>query len=110
MLTVTFYRDERDRLSGFFARGHAGFAEHSQDIVCAAVSAILLAARLGLEQHAGVELDASQEPGELRIRWSEGARNLASVQAIVSTAELAVARIAADNPKHVRVRHQRVTP
>ena len=52
MLEVTFYRDDRDRVSGFLARGHADYEEHGKDIVCAAVSAVLQAARLGLSAHA----------------------------------------------------------
>ncbi|MGC1381369.1 MAG: ribosomal-processing cysteine protease Prp [Candidatus Baltobacteraceae bacterium] len=109
MLTVTFYRDDGDRLSGLFARGHTEFDEHGQDIVCAAVSAILLGARLGLERHAGIEVAARQEAGELDIRWGERERDLESVRAIVATAELAVAQIASRFPDHVRLKHERVT-
>ncbi|HEY6325995.1 MAG TPA: ribosomal-processing cysteine protease Prp [Candidatus Cybelea sp.] len=109
MLEVIFYRDARDRLAGISARGHADFAEYGQDIVCAAVSAVLQAARLGLQEHAGVELEARQTPGALRLRWPAERRELASVCAIVATAELAVAEIARRFPEHVRVRRRRVT-
>jgi len=109
VLEVTFYRDERDRLAGVSARGHADFADHGQDIVCAAVSAVLQAARLGLEEHAGIELEARQSPGALRLRWPEERRDLAGLRAIVATAELAVAQIARRFPDHVRLRRRRVT-
>jgi uncharacterized protein YsxB (DUF464 family) len=108
VLDVIFYRDGRDRLAGVSARGHADFAEHGQDIVCAAVSAVLQAARLGLQEHAGVELEARQTPGELRLWWPEERRELASLRAIVATAELAVAQIARRFPDHVRLRRRRV--
>jgi uncharacterized protein YsxB (DUF464 family) len=109
VLEVIFYRDGGDRLAGISARGHADFAEHGQDIVCAAVSAVLQAARLGLQEHAGVELEASQTPGALSLRWREERRGLASLHAIVATAELAVAEIARRFPEHVRLRRRRVT-
>lgn len=102
MLEVTFYRDSRSRLSSVFALGHAGFADRGEDIVCAAVSAILQAARLGLEAHAGVKLDVRQHEGELRLRWPEAARDDAAVIAIVTTAELATEQIARQYPDHVR--------
>ncbi len=102
MLEVTFYRDSRPRLSSVFALGHAGFADAGEDIVCAAVSAILQAARLGLEAHARVPLEVTQEAGELRMRWPEAARDDAAVVAIVTTAELSTEQIARQYPSHVR--------
>ncbi len=101
MVEVTFYRDSRDRLSSVFARGHADFAEHGQDIVCAAVSAILQAVRVGLETYAGIPLDAEQEPGELHLRWPDSARDDAALRAIVTTAELSIERIAEQYPEQV---------
>ncbi|MBV8499749.1 MAG: ribosomal-processing cysteine protease Prp [Candidatus Eremiobacteraeota bacterium] len=109
MLDIIFYRDERDRLAGISARGHADFAAHGRDIVCAAVSAVLQAARLGLQEHAGVELEARQAAGELQLRWPPQRRDSESVRAIVATAELAVAAIARRFPAHVRVRRRRIS-
>lgn len=109
MLEVIFYRDEGDRLAGISAHGHADFAEYGEDVVCAAVSAVLQAARLGLEEHARVDLEVRQAPGELRLRWPETGRGLDSVDAIVATAELAVAEIARRFPDHVRLRRRRTT-
>lgn len=113
MLEVTFYRDSEDRLSSVFARGHADFAEYGQDIVCAAVSAILQALRLGLETYADIPLDANQEPGELHVRWPETAREDAALRAIVTTAELSIERIAEQYPEQVRLTREsdrRATP
>jgi len=104
MLEVIFFRDSRKRLSSVFAGGHAGAGEHGSDVVCAAVSAVLQAARLGLEEHAGVPLEVRQRSGELQITWPENARQDAAVEAIVATAELAVRQIAAQHPDHVGVK------
>ncbi len=41
MIEVAFFRREGD-LIGFEASGHAGYDEYGRDIVCAAVSAVLL--------------------------------------------------------------------
>lgn len=104
MLEVIFYRDSRNRLSSLFAAGHADAGERGEDLVCAAVSAVLQAARLGLEAHAKVPLEVVQTPGELRIAWPANTRDDASVAAIVATAELAVRQIAAQYPDHVGVK------
>ena len=107
MLEVTFFRDRRDRVSGFLARGHAGFEEHGKDIVCAAVSAVLQAARLGLSSYAKAQVNARQSPGELELTWSSAEGDWESVRAIVATAELAVEQIARRFPKNVRLKRVR---
>jgi uncharacterized protein len=104
MLEVTFYRDRLGRFSGLVARGHADFAEHGEDVVCAAVSAILQAAALGLAECAGAEMGAQRRPGRLELSWREDQRDWESVRAIVGTAELAVEQIARRFPKHVRLK------
>ena len=103
MLQVTFFRDGGDQFRALTARGHADFAEHGEDIVCAAVSAILQAARIGLERHAGIVLAATQNPGNMELGWSSADAELESVRAIVATAEMAIEEIARLYPEHVRL-------
>ncbi len=106
MVTVTFGRDSRQRLSSVFAVGHTDWSENGTDIVCAAVSAILQAARLGLEQVARVPLRVSQDAGTLALSWDEGARDNPSLDVIVRTAEVSLAQISAQYPQHVAVRSE----
>lgn len=106
MLEVTFYRDARKRVSSIVARGHAQAAPHGKDVVCAAASAILQAAILGLESHAKVELDSVVRAGDLRLTLPSAARESAAVKAILATAELGIAQIARQYPKHVRIRRR----
>lgn len=109
MLDVVFHRDSRQRLSSVFASGHVEIPETSSDeysLVCAAVSAILQAARLGLEAYAKIPLEASQERGGLRLHVPEQARAGERVAAILETARLAVEQIASQYPQHVRVRNE----
>lgn len=106
MLNVIFRRDSRDRLSSVFASGHVEIPETSSEefsLVCAAVSGILQAARLGLEAHVKVPLDVRQQSGDLAMRWPQRAREDERVAAIVETARLAVRQIASQYPQHVRV-------
>jgi len=106
MFEVTFYRDGRARLSRFFASGHVEIAESSSDeysLVCAAVSAILQAARAGLEEHAHVPVEVTMHSGHLDLRIPASARDDAAVIAIIATAQLSIDQIARQYPQHVRV-------
>ena len=106
MVEVTFCRDSRERLSRFFASGHVEIPETSADeysLVCAAVSAVLQAARAGLEEVAHIDTGAKQRGGLLDITIPEDARSDAAVNAIVATAEIAIEQIARQYPQHVHV-------
>jgi uncharacterized protein YsxB (DUF464 family) len=107
VVTVTFRRDSRNRLSSVFADGHADWARHGEDLACAAVSAILQAAWLGLTDHAGVTIEGDRTGGHLAMRWPEAERDRDDVRAIVATAELSIAQIARQYPKHVRAQTDR---
>jgi uncharacterized protein YsxB (DUF464 family) len=106
MVEVTFYRDGRKRLSRFFASGHVEIPESSADeysLVCAAVSAVLQAARAGLQEVTKIDTGAQQRSGRLEVTIPAAAREDAAVHAIVATAEIAIEQIARQYPQHVRV-------
>ena len=94
MVEVRFRRDSRDRLSSVFSTGHAGQGEPGEDVACAAVSALLQAAWVGLTDVARVAVSGHRRSGDLLMRWPEDVRARADVHAIVATAELAVEQIA----------------
>ncbi len=102
MVTVTFRRDSRNRLSSVFSEGHANAGDRGEDVVCAAVSAILQAALLGLTAVARIDVTSTVASGRLAMTWPEAERDRADVQAIVATAELSIESIAHDNAKFVR--------
>ncbi|HXP93643.1 MAG TPA: ribosomal-processing cysteine protease Prp [Candidatus Binatia bacterium] len=102
MLEVRFRRDSQGRLSSLHASGHADWAEEDTDVVCAAVAALLQGAWLGLKEHAHVDVQAKRSKGELALRWPKAERGRADVEAILATAELAVAQIALQYGDHVR--------
>jgi len=94
VVEVRFRRDSRDRLSSVVSKGHAEHGNHGEDVACAAVSALLQAAWVGLSDVAGVEVAGHRRSGDLLMRWPEEARDRADVHAIVATAELAIEQIA----------------
>jgi uncharacterized protein YsxB (DUF464 family) len=102
MVTVTFARDGRGRLASIRAEGHSGWADAGEDIVCAAASAILQAAWLGLSEHARVTVAGERDAGRLEMRWPADVRARDDVAAIVATAALSIEQIARQYPEHVR--------
>ncbi len=103
MLEVRFRRDSRQRLSSVLAQGHAQAGVAGDDIVCAAASAILQAAELGLSAYAGLPNVAARSEGRMAFVIPESDRERADVKAIVSTAELAIEALARQFPVNVRV-------
>jgi uncharacterized protein YsxB (DUF464 family) len=81
--------------------GHAGWDDEGQDIVCAAVSAILQSALLGLSEVARIDVTADRRKGRLDVRWPEIARDDPAARAILETAALSVEYIARQHPENV---------
>lgn len=102
MLEVRIREDGSQRAVSFFAEGHAGWAEEGTDVVCAAVSTVLQAAWLGLEEHAKVTVKSSRRSGRLELHWPADSCEREDVRAIVATASLSLECIAKQYPNHVR--------
>ncbi len=50
MIKVSIYNNADGKIIGFQCSGHAGFAESGQDIICAAVSALVINTMNSIEQ------------------------------------------------------------
>ena len=55
----------------FESKGHAGYAEEGQDIVCAAVSALIINAVNSLETFTRDEFEAKEKDGYVSIHFSK---------------------------------------
>jgi uncharacterized protein len=66
MINVTIERDDNsNRIVSFKIEGHANYAEHGKDIVCAGVSAVSVGTVNAIEALAGVELPVQMKDGWL---------------------------------------------
>ena len=91
-------------LTGIESRGHSGFARRGNDIVCAAVSTLMQALVLGLEDIAhvqGLEVHADEKIPIIRITWPEGEH--ARIHLLTDTAAESLRQIARENPRHVKI-------
>ncbi len=72
MIKITIYRDASgvNRVS---SRGHAGFADHGEDVVCAAVSMLIINTLNSIEAIAGDGyVDNEVSPGVIDRSFPEG--------------------------------------
>ena len=69
MIKISIYQNEEDVITGFRLNGHAGYAEHGQDIVCAAVSALVINTINSVEQFTQdvFSLEQDEESGTIEF-------------------------------------------
>ena len=58
---------EEDRITGFSVSGHSGYAEAGQDIVCAAISAVVTMAETTINDVCGAKAKVRVGENEARI-------------------------------------------
>lgn len=75
MITVTVYQNQDGRYTGLYCIGHAGFADPGSDIVCAAVSVLVINTLNAIEAFTEqtFESQTDQETGMIDIRFRQPA-------------------------------------
>lgn len=61
MIKVSIHKNQEGQMIGFRCSGHAGFAESGSDIVCAAVSALVITTMNSIEQFTSDTFDYQVE-------------------------------------------------
>ncbi|GIO34758.1 MULTISPECIES: ribosomal-processing cysteine protease Prp [Paenibacillus] len=75
MIQVRILRRKDGGIHGFEVKGHANFAKHGEDIVCAGVSAVTVGTVNSLEELTGTVMDSRMNDGFLSAHFpSEGDR------------------------------------
>jgi uncharacterized protein YsxB (DUF464 family) len=72
MITVRIYRNKADEITSFVMTGHADYAPHGQDLVCAAASAVSIGTINAIEKLCHITPDVSMrdEGGYLALNVS----------------------------------------
>lgn len=73
MIKVTIYKNSNNEYVGFKSMGHAGYAEHGQDIVCAGVSALTINFVNSIEKFTEdkFELKTDEKKGLIKFSFKE---------------------------------------
>lgn len=104
MIKLKIERDKQNRILGFSVEGHAGFAPHGQDIVCAAVSALALTAVLSLKKLLNLKLDFKNSDGLLVCRLPEMDNDVRSkAEIIVNTMLIGIRETKKNYPEYIEI-------
>lgn len=73
MTKITFYQREDGSFWRFHSQDHAGYAEEGQDLVCAAVSALVINFVNSLDELTDdhYQIDVNQEKAEIDVVFTE---------------------------------------
>ncbi len=106
MIRVAFFR-KGGRIIGFESEGHAGYAESGSDIVCAAVSALLITCANGLESIVCAKpvIRQDDDAGYLKAELPEDLdeAHLRDAGLVLAVTEQGLQGIAGQYPGYVRV-------
>lgn len=105
MIKIVFIYSDDDRICGFSAEGHSGAGRKGRDIVCSAVSALILTTILGITECLRITAVLEQEEGYTYFCLPSGlSADLESKgELLLMSLEKGISAIALKYPKNVRV-------
>jgi uncharacterized protein YsxB (DUF464 family) len=97
--------DEHGRICGFTYSGHAGFAKHGSDIVCAGVSVLAQTTAMALEQLLQLPMKVNSDPERaiLECDWENEPLFTDKIELLTNTMVLGLREIEKQYPKYVQV-------
>ena len=97
---------EDDRITGFSVSGHSGYAEAGQDIVCAAVSAVVTMAEATINDVCGAKAKVrvkERENARITLTLPASCDEEESVQAVLAGMMLTLCSMRDDYPDNIEV-------
>ena len=96
---------ENDRITGFSVSGHSGYADAGQDIVCAAISAVVTMAEATINDICGAKAKVRVKDADARITLTLPAScdEEETVQAVLTGMMLTLCNMRDDYPDYIEV-------
>ena len=96
---------EDGRISGFSVSGHSGYAEAGQDVVCAAISAVVGMAEATINDVCGAKakVRVKDEQARITLTLPTSCDEEESVQAVLSGMMLTLISLREDYPDYIEV-------
>ena len=96
---------EDDRITGFSISGHSGYAEAGQDIICAAISAVVTMAEATINDVCGAKAKVRVKDEQARITLTLPAScdEEETVQSVLSGLMLTLISLREDYPDYIEV-------
>ena len=104
-MTRCEYFTEDERITGFSVSGHSGYAEAGQDIVCAAISAIVTMAEATINDVCGAKakVRVKNEDARITLTLPTSCDEEESVQAVLAGMMLYLCNLREDYPDYIEV-------
>ena len=96
---------EDDRITGFTISGHSGYAEAGQDIICAAISAVVTMAEATINDVCGAKakVRVKEEDARVTLTLPASCDEEETVQAVLSGMLLTLINLREDYPDYIEV-------
>ena len=96
---------ENDRITGFSISGHSGYAEAGQDIVCAAISAVVTMAEATINDVCGAKakVRVKDEQARITLTLPVSCDEEETVQAVLAGMMITLAGMRDDYPDYIEV-------
>ena len=104
-MTKCEFFTEGDRITGFTVSGHSGYAEAGQDIVCAAISAVVTMAKATINDVCGAKAKVRVKDEDARITLTLPAScdEEETVQAVLAGMMVTLCNLRDDYPDYIEV-------
>ena len=104
-MTKCEFFTEEDRITGFSVSGHSGYAEAGQDIVCAAISAIVTMAEATINDVCGAKakVRVKEEDARITLTLPAACDEEESVQAVLAGMLLTLCNMRDEYPDFIEV-------
>ena len=108
MIKTTFYKNSSDKYVGFSVKGHAGYADYGNDIVCAGVSTLTINTINSIEAFTdNVYKTDIDDKGQIKFKFEKEADEKG--QLLIRSLELGLTGIMKDyGKKYVEVHYKEV--
>ena len=104
-MTKCEFFTEDDRITGFSVSGHSGYAEAGQDIVCAAISAVVAMAETTINDVCGAKakVRVKEEDARITLTLPTSCDEEDAIQAVLAGMMLTLISIREDYPDYIEV-------
>ena len=109
MIKIAFYKDASDNFIGFKSVGHAGAGECGQDVVCAAISALIINTINSIETFTDDKFDYTINAKKFGyIRYRLKGTGSEEAQLLLKSLLLGIKGVRRENQKYIKVRIKEV--
>ena len=104
-MTKCEFFTEGDRITGFTISGHSGYAEQGQDIVCAAISAVVTMAEATINDVCGAKakVRVKDEDARITLTLPTSCDEEETVQAVLAGMLVTLCNLRDDYPDYIEV-------